>query len=396
MNEAAPRRLSVLCLASLFPDNSRPNFGGFVERSLIEASKDPALDLTIVAPIRVPIWPLSYHPRYRGFLAVPIKEQWKGVTVYRPRYAAWPGANGRLDVGALMHAMRKLLRKELRDKKFDVIDAQFFFPDGPAAVQLGAAMNLPVTIKARGSDLAYWAHNSATVGQVLNAGQTASALLAVSEAMKLDMVALGMDARKINVHYTGLDSARFHPLPRTDAKAAFDFSGPTIGTVGALVPIKGQEIVLRALQLLPGVTYVLAGIGDDQARLQALAETLGVADRVKFLGSVAHHNVPSLLSALDVMVLVSEREGLANAWLEALACGTPVVMSDVGGAREILPDSDAAHIVERTPQAVAQAVQQLLASPPLPAATSTAIHARFSWQKNARELVAYWRNLAGH
>lgn len=394
MSDAVPLR--ALSIASLFPDATRPNFGVFVERSLLEAAKQPGVELTIVAPIGVPLWPLSLHPRYRHFASVPRTETWKGVTVHRPRFTAWPGTNGRFAPGSMARAIRKLVKHTMPGATFDVVDAQFFFPDGPAAIEIGAMIDAPVSIKARGADISYWAKNPATAAMVRDAGQKAAGLIAVSEALKQDMVECGMPPERIIIHYTGLDTERFRPRPREDEKQRFAVSGPVISTVGALIPRKGQEIVIRALPELPGVTYLVAGLGADEAKLRALATSLGVADRVRFLGSVPHADVPSLLAASDAMILVSESEGLANAWLEALACGAPIVISNVGGAPEIAPGSEVVHIVERTPEAVADAVRKLLATPPSPDHVAATVNARFSWHKNARELVAHWRKLAGH
>ncbi|MBN9788060.1 glycosyltransferase family 4 protein [Pseudonocardia sp. TMWB2A] len=392
MSAAPP--LHVLSIASLFPDATRPNFGVFVERSLLEAARQPGVDLTIVAPIGVPVWPLSLHPRYREFAEVPQVEQWKGVTVYRPRFTIWPGTGGRFASQHMAKAILDLLQK-LSAPSVDIIDAQFFYPDGPAAIIVGKALKRPVSIKARGSDIAYWGHQPATAQQINEAGHQADGLLAVSAALKTDMTALGMAEDQIKVHHSGLDADHFKPRARADAKAALGLSGTVISTVGALIPLKGQEIIIRALPLLPDISYVLAGVGADKERLAAIAEEVGVADRVRFAGAVPHKDIPMLLAASDAMILVSEREGLANAWLEALACGTPIVISNVGGAGEIAPGSDAVQIVERTPEAVAAAVKHLRAHPPLPDTTSAMVHARFSWQKNARELVAHWRKLAG-
>ena len=393
MSAAPP--LHVLSIATLFPDATRPNFGVFVERSLLEAAQQPGVDLTIIAPIGVPVWPLSLHPRYRQFAQVPQIEQWKGVTVYRPRFTVWPGTSGRFASASMARAIRRLLGRLRPATDFDVIDVQFFFPDGPAATSIGAATDTPVSIKARGADISYWAKNMATADMIWDAGQNAAGLIAVSDALKQDMIGLGMPGERIILHYTGLDADRFYPRPRDVEKAGFDVSGPVISTVGALIPRKGQEIVIRALPDLPDVTYLIAGMGADEPALRALAISLGVAERVRFLGSVAHDKIPSLLAASDAMVLVSQSEGLANAWLEALACGTPIVISNVGGAGEIAPGSDAVQIVERTPEAVATAIKHLLANPPSPNSTSAMVHARFRWQKNARELVAHWRKLAG-
>ena len=94
---------------------------------------------------------------------------------------------------------------------------------------------------------------------------------------------------------------------------------------------------------------------------------------------------------LAVMVLPTISEGLANVWVEALACGTPVVTSDVGGAREVVDRPEAGRLVPRAPGAVANAINELLADPPAPAAVRAAAE-RFSWERNAAEL---FEHLAG-
>jgi glycosyltransferase involved in cell wall biosynthesis len=104
--------------------------------------------------------------------------------------------------------------------------------------------------------------------------------------------------------------------------------------------------------------------------------------------------LPGLIGAADVMVLPTISEGLANVWLEALACGTPVVTSDVGGAREAIDRPEAGRLVPRDPAAVAAAVNALLADPPAQAAVRAAGE-RFSWTRNAAELVGQLSAVVG-
>ena len=113
-----------------------------------------------------------------------------------------------------------------------------------------------------------------------------------------------------------------------------------------------------------------------------------------FAGSVKPDQLAVLLSAADIMVLASEREGLANAWVEALACGTPLVITDAGGAREVVRDASAGQIVERSAAGIVAGVQAVSADPPSQA-EAAANAARFSWQANAEQLAAYYRCLAG-
>jgi glycosyltransferase involved in cell wall biosynthesis len=383
--------LRILSIATLFPDAARPNFGLFVEKSLRALAAQPGIDLTIVAPIGLPPFPLSLHPRYRALRALPLQEDWDGLTVHRPRFTLLPKIGSRFNPARIARAVLRVAR----DRQFDVVDAQFFYPDGPAAMRVAQTLGLPFSVKARGADISHFGHDPATAPQLLAAADKATGLLAVSEAMRRDMAALGIDAGKIGVHYTGIDTARFAPGDRAAARAALGIGdAPAMLTVSALIPRKGQALVIEALPALPGVHYWLAGAGDEKGRYHALAERLGVADRVHFRGSVANADLPALYRAADIVVMPSASEGLANAWVEALACGTPIVISDAGGAAELVTSARAGRIVDRTPAAIAGAVQAILAAPPMPADVAATLDGRFDWDRNGRELADHLRRCA--
>lgn len=387
--------LRVLSLATLFPDSARPNFGLFVEKSLRALSTQPGIDLTIMAPVGLPPFPLSLHPRYRALRQLPRIEDWHGLPVLRPRFTLIPRIGSARNPAAIAHAILPLVRALSAQQKFDVVDAQFFFPDGAAAMIVARELGLPYSIKARGADISHFGHDPATAPLVLAAAEGASGLLAVSDAMRGEMAEIGIDANKVRVHYTGIDTARFHPADRGAARNALGFGpGPIIATVGALIPRKGQALVIEALPKLPGVTYMLAGAGDSEAEYLTQAARLGVADRVCFLGPVANAALPQLYRAADAIVMPSVSEGLANAWVEALACGTPIVISSAGGAAELVTSPVAGHIVERTPEAIAHAVRDLITAPREPSDVAAALGGRFDWDRNGRELADHLRRIA--
>ncbi|WP_066682541.1 glycosyltransferase [Sphingomonas sp. CCH9-E2] len=386
--------LRVLTLSSLFPDATRPNFGVFVERQTLGLAAHPDVELKLVAPVGVPPWPLSRMGRYAALAALPRHETWKGVETWRPRFMNLPGTGGRFHAAMLAAQLKPLLRAIRRDFAFDVIDASFFFPDGVAAVELGHTFGVPVSIKARGADIHHWGRAPGTAGQVLRAGLEADGLLAVAGSMRDDMVALGMDAAKIRVHRTGVDLDRFAPRDRAAAKAALGVEGPLVASVGALIPRKGHEIVIDAVAALPDVRLMIAGEGPERPKLVAQIARLGVGDRVRLLGSVAHGELPGLLAAADVMALASSSEGLANAWVEALASGTPVVIPDAGGARELVAAPEHGRIVARTAAAFAEAFGALLAAPPPPDAVRAGA-AGFTWEANRDALYAHLAALVG-
>jgi len=385
--------LRVLTLSTLFPDASRPRFGPFVERQTLGLAAHPDVELRVIAPVGIP--PLgALHPRYRPLSGLPDVETWKGLPVYRTRFGHIPGVGGRLHAAALARALRRPLAGIREQFPFDIIDAEFFFPDGPAAVALGREIGVPVSIKARGSDIHVWAATGSPArAGIIAAGCAADGLLCVSQALKSDMIELGMPEERITVHYTGIDRDIFTVRDRATAKAALAIRGPLIVSVGALIERKGQQLAIEALADIPDATLALIGNGPAQGAFAATAERYGVSDRVRFLGSMPHTAIADWLAAADAMVLMSVSEGLANAWVEALASGTPIIIPDIGGAREVLDRPEAGLLIPRDAGAVATAVKEILANPPERNAVAEAA-LRFSWERNTEQLYAHLAELA--
>ncbi|KPF91290.1 glycoside hydrolase [Novosphingobium sp. AAP83] len=391
--------MRLLSISTLYPAPGRTGFGRFVARQMEALAARGDWQVTVINPIGLPPLPLK---RYAPLRAIPPVENQGAVTVHHPRFTLIPAISGPFNPALIANAVLPMAQRLHKQTPFDMVDAQFFYPDGPAAARIARALGLPLAIKARGSDIHLWGKSALARCQMLTAAHQAKALLSVSQGLAQDMAALGMPEDNTHVHYTGLDRDRFQPLDRKASRQRISGipgldvppDGPLLLSVGALVPIKGQAIAIRALSHLPDdVQLVIAGTGPEDAALKALASELGFAARVHFPGAVEHDVLPHLLCAADAMVLPSEREGLANAWIEAIACGTPVIIPDIGGAREVVLDDSAGRIVERTPEAIAQAVIEVLANPP--GQNSVAANAeRFSWSANAAALSEIYEKAA--
>ncbi|HEX6375720.1 MAG TPA: glycosyltransferase [Allosphingosinicella sp.] len=381
--------LRVLTLSTLYPDAGRPAFGVFVERQTLALAARPGVEVEVVAPVGLPLWPLALHPHYRARARLPAKERRYGLAVHRPRFRTWPKLAEARSARSLAAAALPLARA----LRCDVIDAEFFWPDGVAAMHLAEALRLPFSVKARGSDVHFWAARPAVAAQMLEAARAAAGLLAVSAALKRDMAAMGMKEDRIRVHHTGIDLERFHPLDRAAAKRRLGVEGPLIVAPGNLVPLKGHRLAVEALTKVPGATLLIAGAGPERAALEALIGARGLGGRARLLGAVPPAAMPELLAAADLMVLPSEREGLANVWIEALACGTPILIADVGGAREVLDRPEAGRLVARDAGAIGAAAREMLAAPADPARVRATAE-RFSWKRNAAELHEHLAGLA--
>ncbi len=391
----------VVALSTIYPNPANPRFGTFIARSMEALAKRGAAEgdwkVSVVNPLGIP--PIAVG-RYRALTQLDEFSEEGGVNIYRPRFTLIPKVSGRRNASAIAKAALPLIRKIHASEPIDILDAQFFFPDGPAAAWIARELGLPLSLKARGSDITYWGQFDFAREQMLEAAEYADGILAVSEALAKQMVELGMPASKIRVHYTGLDRDRFRPLDHTQLRAQLSKvlgfplpdNAPLLTCVGALAQHKGQDIAIAALAKIEGARLILVGRGDDEGHLRELARDLGMAERVHFAGSIDHDLLPLVLSASDVMVLPSAREGLANAWVEALACGTPVVTTNVGGASELITNNTAGRLVERTPEAIAEGVNEVLNNPPMRHAVAAMVE-RFSWDTNAIELAAHYEAL---
>jgi len=388
----------LLSISTLYPNPHQPRFGTFVARQMEALAARGDWDVTVLNPIGVP--PIAVG-RYAALARAAITGVEGGVTVHRPRFMLLPRVGGPINPMMIARAVLPLVRRLHALAPFDMVDAQFFYPDGPAAARVAAALDLPFAIKARGADIHFWGQKAYARRQMAAAADRAAAMLAVGAHLADDMAELGFARDKISVHYTGLDHHLFRPLDRQESRRRLNRElglslpegVPVLATVGALIARKGQLHVLRALARLPGAHLLLAGTGPDRPVLEQFAREAGLSPRVHFLGSLDHHLLPVVLSAADAMVLPSSSEGLANAWVEALACGTPLVVTDTGGARELMTNPNAGLIVPREADHIARAIRSLLASPPAREAV-TACAARFSWDANAAALAGIYQACA--
>ena len=375
----------VLVFSTLFPNAAQPNHGIFVENRLRHTLALGGLEATVLAP--VPYFPFS-NPRfgrYAAFAKVPRRETRHGVDVWHPRYAAIPKIGERLAPGLLYGAASAAVRRLMTaGQRFDVIDAHYFYPDGVAAVRLGREFGLPVVITGRGTDLTLIPDAPASRAKIQWAASEANAMVAVCEDLRERVVDLGADPARTLTLRNGVDLDLFRPVDREAARRALGVQGFTLVSVGGLIPRKGHDLTIRALLDAPDCSLLIAGQGPSRGELERLAAELGVSDRVRFLGETPHSELARLYSAADASILASSREGWANVLLESLACGTPVVATDVNGTAEVVQSRDAGRLVpERSPAALAQALAELRADMPDRAATRRYAE-QFGWLQIAR------------
>jgi glycosyltransferase involved in cell wall biosynthesis len=211
----------------------------------------------------------------------------------------------------------------------------------------------------------------------------ASAVIGVSDDLRRRLVEhLGAPPERALTLRNGVDLALFAPPTECIAGGA-GAAGFTLLQVGGLVPVKDHALTLAALPDLPDCKLLIAGGGPLRGELEGLARRLGVWDRVRFLGETPHAALPALYGAADALVLTSVREGWPNVLLEAMACGTPVVASNVNGVAEVVRAPAAGRLLrERTPAGLVAALRELRQDLPGRAATRRYAE-QFGWRQVA-------------
>jgi glycosyltransferase involved in cell wall biosynthesis len=367
-------RIKLLTFTSLYPNSVHPVHGIFVEQRLRKLASTGEIEAKVVAP--VPWFPFKkkIFGRYAKFASVPRVETRHGITVLHPRYVLIPKV-GMTGAPLLIAA------------------SVIFFPDGVAAALLASYFHKPLVITARGTDINLIPQYYLPRKMIQWAARRAASTITVCQALKDTLLKMGMAETEIRVLRNGVDLNLFRPVPRETARSRLGLMTTTLLSVGHLTEGKGHDIVIKALLHLPDVELLIAGEGEEEHKLKALASSTGVAPRVRFLGTIGQEQLKEYYSAADVFVLASSREGLANVLLEAMACGTPVVATNVGGTPEVISSPEAGVLMEhRTSEALVEAVHTLLANYPDRKATER--HAqRFTWAQTTAGQLELFRTL---
>lgn len=359
----AVRKIRQLTFSTLYPSSVRPGHGIFVETRLRELLQSGEVEVKVVSPIP---WFFSKSPIFGDYALMaktPDRENYNEIDVRYPRYMLPPriGMNMAPFLMALgsMRVIRNLLDTGF---DFDLIDAHYYYPDGVAAAFLAKWFNKPFVITARGTDVNLISRYPVPRKLMRWAAEQASASITVSSALSDRLIDMGIDQSKLLVLRNGVDVARFYPIPQ--ARARIDLGWPdqtTLLSVGNLVANKGHHIAIELVAMKPSIRLVIVGDGPERKALEQLARKLGVAERVIFVGHIAQELLPRYYSAADILILASSREGWPNVLLEAMACGTPVVASNVGGVREVVAAAEAGRIVDQLDAAhFASEVESLL------------------------------------
>ena len=385
--------LSLLTFSTLYPNAEQPNHGVFVENRIrhLVASGEAATEIVAPVPFFPSTWPC--FGSWARYARIPSSEQRHGLTIHHPCFPVVPKLGMPVAPLLLYRATLPLLRRLMRARRIDAIDAHYMYPDGVAAVWLGQKLGLPVVVTCRGTDVNLIPRYCIPRRLIQGAIAGAAALITVSAALREAVLDLGAPADKVTVLRNGVDTRLFAPAADRDGlRAKLRLTNLTLISVGHLIERKGHHLVIEALQLLPDWHALIVGDGPERHRLTGLIQSLGLSGRVRLLGARPHAELPALYGAADALVLASSREGWANVLLEAMACGTPVVATNIWGNPEVVRAPEAGVVVERNPAAIAEGIRGLWANRPDRAATR-AYAQQFGWDETTAGQLTLFRRV---
>lgn len=341
---SALRGPSIVVVSSLFPSAVQPHAGLFIRERMFRVGRQ--LSMTVVAPI--PWFPFQglirlWRPGFRP--EPPRREIQDGIEILRPRFLSAPGVLKVFDGLSMALASLATVRRLKRVGRLDILDAHFGYPDGYAAGLLGRWLRVPVAVTLRGTE----ARHARTLGlrSLLRAAlRRADRVFAVATALEQIALSLGVEKARVRVVGNGVDTQVFRPVSQREARKRLGIPdrARVLITVGGLVERKGFHRVIECLPEVrrrhPDLLYLIVGgaspEGDWSSRLRAQVAAQGLTECVRFLGALPPADLSLPLSAADVFVLATRNEGWANVLLEAMACGLPVVTTDVGGNAEVV------------------------------------------------------------
>ena len=240
----------------------------------------------------------------------------------------------------------------------------------------------------------------------MRVADAADAIVVSTQQEKQDLARFYQTSpHKVQVIPAGVDLDLFRPVNRAQARQVLGLTDKrVILYVGRLEPLKGLDILIRALALLEGAaeTRLLIvggtlGLDRELGRLKSLAIRLGIEGRVTFTGAVKQAELPNYYSAADVFVLPSYYESFGLVALESMACGTPVVASRVGGLSTFVRDGEVGYLVPwHCPEPFAQRLDMLLANPTLREAMGNAARTEalgMGWSVVADRMLNFYSSL---
>ncbi len=345
--------MKVLALSYLFPNPAQPDYGIFVYNRLKAIQE--FCDVKVIAPLQRYPFRNLLRPEMATDNKIGSKENMAGLETWYPRFSVIPRYFKFYDAFSYYAAVKPIVSKMLQTGfTFDVIDAHWTYPDILAAYFLSRRYGKPYIVTIRGNEALYLGEKGGRKLILDWCLRRADAVVALSSDLAELVVGIGVERHKVRIILNGVDTGSFRPLDRVEVlkKLNLDQDKKILVTVGRLTEAKGHQHIIKALPTLASRNnvelHIIGGINpesDYSGKLKELVTVLGLHN-VFFHNGMPHDQLLYWYNAADLFCLASHGEGCPNVVLEAMACGTPTVVTNVGAVRDIISDAGYGVIAE--------------------------------------------------
>jgi len=395
--------MRVLVLSHMYPLTFNEVAGIFVHEQ-VKALMRKGVEVRVVSPVPWTPFPINQiSQKWKAYSEIPAESIWDGIKVYYPRYLTFPKAWFFASSGRRMYrGIKDVVGRIYQEFPFDLIHAHVALPDGYTGALLGQRLEKPLVVTIHGQDLQHTVdRNAACRRAVYYALESASRTILVSHKLKRLGAKYFNLYDKLVVVPNGVDPQNVVLRP---IKSVNQEEGPTLLSVSNLVPTKGLDLNLHALQKIrknySTLRYLVIGGGPEEAKLQKLRGELGLEKQVEFLGQQPHHQVMKYMAACDVFTLPSWNEGFGVVYLEAMANGKPVIGCQGEGIEDFVEHGKTGLLVKpRDMDSLAEALDFLLSHPDEAKAMGERarklVLENYTWEKNAEKTIQVYEEVLG-
>ncbi len=379
-------KTKIVAFTNLFPRPWEPQRATFNRQQLEWLSQ--RVNLEVLVPVSWLDWLKARHRGENTTQSVSSIQAKYFRYFYTPKVLRWSYGC------TLCLSSLQILSRLIGQNRPDVIYTPWVYPDGFAMIVIGRLLKIPVVTMVQGSDINVFPAMFGVRPQIVWTLKHAAKVIAVSQDLANKCIALGSAPMDTHVIYNGVDRLSFKPLDQTGCRTqlGLDLQPKIVLYVGNILNSKGCLDLVESFALLKrqraDALLIYVGKGDAcEAEIIAYANNVGMGSSVKFVGTQPLETIATWMGAADVVSLPSYNEGVPNVLMEAMACGKPIVATNVGGIPEVVPTFAGILVEAGNVAAIAEALLKVLETSWDKDKIVQHI-APFTWENNIVELQA--------
>jgi len=390
--------MKALVISQMYPNSSNNVIGIFVHKQ-VQKLIESGCEVKVVSPIPFVPFFLKVNPKWKEYSSIPKMEIRDGVEVHYPRYVQIPKGYFMEHYGWLMHLGIKKCIKKINDKfDFDIIHAHAVLPTGHSALCINKKYKVPLVLTIHGQDLQGTINRSEKCkNKVYRTLNKVDKIVVVSNKLK-SIIKNERFADKIAVINNGINPEEY----KLDIKQNVVEKEFTILSVSSLIKSKGIDINIKAISILkkkyPDLKYCIVGDGEERDNLKRLVAELKVEENVFFTGRLPHEEAVQYMNKASIMSLPSWMEGFGIVYIEAMACGKPVVAVRGQGIEDVIVESENGFLVNpHSVEDVVSILDYLLTNPDkakeVGAKAKECVTNNYTWLCNARKTIQLYNEM---